>query len=164
MPFHRRTLDAQPTHPCDVLLASDGRQDFSSRAVARAAALGGEGRHVGVVTIAKIYGSSFGIPHPGLLPTKDELTERQRWVAGAIHTIKRKGAEADGQVAATRRASKKLAAVALARGAKVVVIDETPTRGPRRIVEGDVGSELRRRLRKHDVAVEVIPAGAPSGK
>ena len=65
--FHRRRFDIQPTNPCEVMLASDGRQDYSPRAVARAAALAGA-RPVAVVTIAKIYGSSFGLPHPGRKP------------------------------------------------------------------------------------------------
>jgi len=141
------------------MLASDGRQDYSPRAVARAAALAGS-QPVAVVTIAKIYGSSFGLPHPGLLPTKDELAERQRWVEGAIRTLRAAGAPADGQVAATRRTARKLAAVARARGARVIVIDETTVSNRlRRLVEGDVGAELRRKLRKDGVDVEVIPAG-----
>jgi len=157
MPFHRRRFDVQPTDPCEVMLASDGRQDYSPRAVARAAALGGP-EPVAVVTIAKIYGSSFGLPHPGLLPTKDELAERQRWVEGAIGKLRAAGTPADGQVAATRRAAKKLAAVARARGARVIVIDETTvSRGLRRLIEGDVGTELRRKLRKDGIEVEVIP-------
>ena len=61
MPFHRRRFDVQPRNPAAVMLASDGRQDYSPRAVARAAALAGDGP-VAVVTIAKIYGSSFGLP------------------------------------------------------------------------------------------------------
>src|SRR5262249_6768986 len=110
VPFHRRRFDVQPSGGCGVMLASDGRQDFSQRAVARAAALAGSDT-VAVVTIAKIYGSSFGLPHPGLLPTKDELAERRGWVNRAIRELKESGAAADGQVAATRRAGKKLAAV-----------------------------------------------------
>lgn len=165
MPFHRRRFDVQPTNPCEVMLASDGRQDFSGRAVARAAALCTSGRPVAVVTIAKIYGSSFGLPHPGLLPTKDELAERQRWVAGAIRQLVAAGVSGDGQVAATRRTAKKLAAVARGRGAQVVVIDETPARrGLRRMIEGDVGAELRRKLRKDGIEVEVVPhAGGGAG-
>jgi len=140
------------------MLASDGRQDFSPRAVAQAAALAGSGS-VAVVTIAKIYGSSFGLPHPGLLPTKDELAERQRWVEAAIRKLRADGIAADGQVAATRRAAKKLAAVARARRVRMIVIDETTVRrGLRRLVEGDVGGELRRKLGKDGVEVEVIPA------
>ena len=139
------------------MLASDGRQDFSPRAVAQAAALAGSGS-VAVVTIAKIYGSSFGLPHPGLLPTKDEIAERQQWVEAAIHELRADGIAADGQVAATRRAAKKLAAVARGRGVSAIVIDETTVaRGLRRVIEGDVGTELRRKLRKDGIEVEVIP-------
>jgi hypothetical protein len=157
MPFRRRRWDEQPAAPCDVLLASDGRHDFSSRAVARAAALAGDGGHVAVVTIAKIYGSSYGLPNPGLLPTKRELAERREWVGGAIRALERAGAVADGQIATTRKTTKKLAAIARLRRPKVVVIDETPEKGLRRLVEGDVGSELRKKLRSDGIDVEVVP-------
>jgi hypothetical protein len=160
MPFRRRRWDEQPAAPCDVLLASDGRQDFSSRAVARAVALAGNGGHVAVVTIAKIYGSSYGLPNPGLLPTKRELAERREWVNGAIRTLEREGLVADGQIASTRRTTKKLAAVARLRRPRVVVIDETPQTGLRRLVEGDVGTELRKKLRADAIDVEVVPAVA----
>jgi len=157
VPFHRRRFDPQPTDPCEVLLASDGRQDYSPGAVARAAALAGS-EGVAVVTIAKIYGSSFGLPHPGLLPTKTELDERRGWVDGAIRALESAGVRADGQVAATRRSGKTLTAVARARQPRVVVIDETPVRnGLRRLIEGDVGSELRKALRKDGIAVEIVP-------
>jgi hypothetical protein len=160
VPFHRRRFDPQPTDPCAVMLASDGRQDYSPEAVARAAALAGSER-VAVITIAKIYGSSLGLPHPGLLPTKEELGERRGWVDGAICALEAAGARADGQVAATRRSGKKLAGVARARKPRVVVIDETPVRnGLRRLIEGDVGSELRRTLRKDGIEVEIVPHAA----
>ena len=61
-------------------------------------------------------------------------------------------------MAATRRAGKKLAGVARPRGARVVVIDETPvSNGLRRLIEGDVGAEMRRKLRKDGIEVEVVP-------
>src|SRR6476619_5824120 len=147
MPFRRRRWDEQPAAHCDVLLASDGRHDFSASAVARAAALAGRGGHVAVVTIAKIYGSSYGLPNPGLLPTKRELAERREWVSMAIRALEREGAVADGQIASTRRTTKKLAGIARLRRPRVVVIDANPQRGWRRVVEGDVGAELRKKLR-----------------
>src|SRR6476469_3296571 len=107
----RRRWDAQPSGACAVLLASDGRQDFSERAVAVAAARA-EAGPVAVVTIARIYGSQFGLPHPGLLPTKQEMTERQRWVGGAIERVRRAGREADGHVSTTPKPTKKLAEIA----------------------------------------------------
>ena len=134
----RRTWDEQPTAHCGVLLASDGRDGFSDGAVAKAAALSGE-TPVAVVTLARIYGTRFGVPHPGLLPTKNELAVRQEWVATAILQLRKHGVDADGQVAATRKPARKLAEIAQARGARSVVIDETSVTGLRRLIEGDVG-------------------------
>jgi len=162
VPFHRSRFDRQPTDPSEVLLASDGRQDFSKRAVARAAALAGSGT-VSVVTIAKIYGTQFGIPHPGLLPNKEELADRNRWVERAIKELRRRGVEADGQVAATRKARKKLAEIARVRGVSVIVIDEVTVTGLRRMIEGDLGRELQRKLSKDGVEVEIIPRATASG-
>jgi len=159
VPFHRSRFDRQPTDPSEVLLASDGRQDFSKRAVARAAALAGSGT-VSVVTIAK---TQFGIPHPGLLPNKEELADRNRWVERAIKELRRRGVEADGQVAATRKARKKLAEIARVRGVSVIVIDEVTVTGLRRMIEGDLGRELQRKLSKDGVEVEIIPRATASG-
>jgi K+-sensing histidine kinase KdpD len=115
---------------------------------------------VGVVTVAKIYGSSFGIPHPGLLPTRQELEEHRARLERAIGRLERSGVEADGQIAATRRATKKLAEVAQLRRVRAVVIDETESTGWRRVVEGDVGSELRKKLSGAGIDVEVVPRDA----
>ncbi len=152
----RRRWDEQPADRCEVLLASDGRQDFTTGAVAEAAALGASGP-VAVLTIAKVYGTQFGMPNPGLLPTKEEMRVRHEWVEGAIRGLKQAGLEADGQVAATRRAAKLIARVARLRGARVVVIDETTSRGWRRYVEGDVGREVARKLRGDRIEVVVVP-------
>ena len=76
----------------------------------------------------------------------------------AIRGLRKQQVEADGQVAATRRASKKLAEIAQLRRAQVVVIDETAASGWRRVIEGDVGSELRKKLRHTNIDVEIVPA------
>lgn len=151
----RRRWDAQPTEPVGVLLASDGREDFSSRAVAAAAALGAEG--VAVVTIAKVHGFSLGIPHPGLLPTKAEAMARSGWVETAVDALIKRGVTADGQVATTRHATKMLAKIAVARNVRHVVVDDAPSTGLRRMIEGDAGSELKRRLRDRGVEVVIVP-------
>ena len=155
----RRSWDEQPTNPCEVLLASDGRKAFSQRAVAQAAALS-HSAPAAVVTIAKIYGTQYGFPHPGLLPTKQEMAERSGWVEDAIHELRRRGIEADGQIAATRKGRKKIAAIARLRGVHVVVIDETESTGLRRLIEGDLGRELRRTLRRDGITVEIVPRSA----
>ena len=65
----RRRLDQQPVEPRTVLLATDGREPLSPEAIERAAALASPDG-VAVLAIAKIYGTQFGLPHPGLMPTK----------------------------------------------------------------------------------------------
>jgi hypothetical protein len=140
-----------------VLLATDGRTDFSKGAVAAAAALAPSGP-IAVVTIAKVYGSAYGMPNPGLLPTKQEMAERLGWVAAAVKALEKRGAVADGQVASTRKPVRQLSRIALARGVRFVVIDETTATGWRRRIEGDVGADLARKLRRHGVEVRVVPA------
>lgn len=157
----RRRWDEQPANPASVLLASDGRAQFSSRAVERAAQLAADsGRPVAVVTIAKVHGTSLGLPNPGLMPTKAELRERTGWVEAAIRDLARRGVNADGQVATTRRGTRLLARVARLRRVSTVVIDGTAATGVRRMVEGDPGEEIRRKLRRHGgsaITVEIIP-------
>ena len=159
----KQRWDRQPTAPAAVLLASDGRQGFGTRAVARAAALAGS-EPVAVVTIARIYGSSYGLPAPGLMPSKDEMNERLAWIREAIARLKREGVEADGQVAQTRRAARTLARVARARGVRVVVIESREKSKGRRLIEGDVASEVARALRRSDVEVDVIPGAVHTAK
>lgn len=154
--MRRRRTDPQPTGEVGVVLASDGRAGFSPAAVERAAALA-HGRSVAVVTIARIHGTALGLPNPGLLPTRRELDERRAWVADAQRRLRRAGLEVDGQVATTRRHAKLIARVARVRGAAVVVIDETSATGWRRLLEGDVGAAVRRRLRRTAIDVCIVP-------
>ena len=141
-----------------MLLASDGRHPFSPAAIARAADLAGAGGSVAVLVIAKIYGTQFGLPHPGLMPNKDEIETRQTWLRETLAQLERRGVDADGQLAATRKPVKKIAGVARLRGARTVVLDGTPATGLRRIVEGDTGVDLRRRLRGSEIEVAIIPS------
>jgi hypothetical protein len=153
----RRKLDAQPVEPRTVLLATDGRQPLSAEAIARAAELASP-HGVAVLAIAKIYGTQFGLPHPGLMPTRDEVDLRRGWVADAIAALERKGVEADGQLAATRKPIKLIAKVALARSVEHVVVDAGEATGLRRRIEGETGVDVRRRLRGA-AEVVIVPPG-----
>jgi len=148
----RRRLDQQPVEPRTVLLATDGREPLSHEAIERAAALASPDG-VAVLAIAKIYGTQFGLPHPGLMPTQAEVDLRRQWIADAIKALERKGVEADGQLAATRKAIKLIARVAMARSVQHVVVDQSTQTGMRLMIEGDTGKDVRRRLRG---AAEVI--------
>ena len=159
----KKKWDRQPTAPAAVLLASDGRRGFGSRAVARAAALAGT-EPVAVVTIAKIYGSSFGLPAPGLMPTKDEMNERLDWIRDALARLEGKGVEADGQVAQTRRAVRTIGRIARTRAVHVVVIESAQQPRWRRAIEGDVASSVARSLKRSGIEVEVLPATGPASR
>ena len=159
----KKKWDRQPTAPAAVLLASDGRRGFGSRAVARAAALAGT-EPVAVVTIAKIYGSSFGLPAPGLMPTKDEMNERLGWIRDALAHLEGRSIEADGQVAQTRRAVRTIARIARARTVRVVVIESASQPRWRGMVEGNVASGVARSLKRSGIEVEVLPATGPASR
>jgi Universal stress protein family len=145
MVFGRRRWDPQPTAPAAVLLASSG-SPFSRAAVRRAYELAG-GEPVAVLSIVKVYGSQFGLPNPGLMPTRREREEQLTVVRRAIEALERRGCTADGQVAATRSAGRTIAKVARARKVRYVVMDSPATTGIRRIIEGELAGIVRRRLR-----------------
>jgi hypothetical protein len=144
MVFARRRFDKQPTAPAAVLLASSGAP-FSKAAVRRARELAA-GEPVAVLSILKIYGSTFGLPNPGLLPTRREREEQFTNVKRAINQLERSGCTADGQIAATRSAARTIARVARVRQVRVVVMDDSTESGVRRVIESSITSTVRRRL------------------
>ena len=144
MLFGRRRFDPQPTAPAAVLLATTG-EPFSKAAIRRAHELAA-GEPVAVLTILKIYGSQFGLPNPGLLPTRREREEQFALVRRAIDALERRGGGADGQIATTRSAGRTIAKVARARGVRYVVMDDREPKGMGRVVQGGVMATVRRRL------------------
>jgi hypothetical protein len=144
MLFGRRRWDKQPETPAAVLLASPGAP-FSRAAVKRARELAG-GEPVAVISILKVYGSSFGLPNPGLLPTRRERDEQYGNVQKAITQLERAGCEADGQITATRSAGRAIAKAARARQVRYVVMDQQPATGLRKLIEGELTKIVRRRL------------------
>jgi len=141
----RRRWDRQPTAPAAVLLASSGAP-FSRAAVRRARELA-SGQPVAVLSILKVYGSTFGLPNPGLMPTRREREEQLKIVNKAIAELERQGCTVDGQIAATRSAGRTIAKVARSRQVRYVVMDSRPTTGVRKIIEGELTNIVRRRLR-----------------
>jgi hypothetical protein len=138
-----------------VLLASTGAP-FSRAAVRRAFELAA-GQPVAVLSILKVYGSTFGLPNPGLMPTRREREEQLAIVQRAITDLERRGCTVDGQVAATRSAGRMIAKVARIRGVRYVVMDAQSTTGVRQLIEGSVTSIVRRRLADR-AALELVGA------
>ena len=142
--FGRRKFDRQPTQPAAVLIASNGER--IPGAAIRAALRMSQGRPVAVVSIARIYGSAFGLPNPGLMPTKEEMAEQRMIVEKAVAAIETGGCEAWGQIACTRRPRKTIAQVAKARSVHHVLVVRPEKSGWRLVVEGDLAKEVARKL------------------
>jgi nucleotide-binding universal stress UspA family protein len=75
-----------------------------------------------VIAIARIWGTSFGFPNPGLQPTKPEWDEQRLIVRQAIENLEKAGFEASGAVYSTRRAARRILKVARSFGADVIVM------------------------------------------
>ena len=154
----RRRWDAPPRDPAAVLLASSGAP--ISRAAARRARDLAAGQPIAVISILRVYGSAFGLPNPGLMPTRRERDEQVGIVDRAIRDLEHMGCTADGQVTSTRSAGRAIAKAARARQVSHVVMDAVPATGVRRILEGEVTAVIRRRLRG-TAELEIVAAAKP---
>ncbi|HEX3795922.1 MAG TPA: hypothetical protein VHV57_15620 [Acidimicrobiales bacterium] len=153
--FGRRKFDKQPTQTATVLIASTG--EAIPRSVIRDAVRTSEGGAVAVVTIARIYGSALGLPNPGLMPTRKEMNEQRAHVEEAIRLIEKAGAEAWGQVAATRKSAKTIAEAAVARGVAHVIVVRPEQPRWREVVEGNLVKEVAKKLGPQVKVVGVSP-------
>jgi nucleotide-binding universal stress UspA family protein len=142
-----------------ILLASEGRP-IPPAAVARAIELASRsGATVRVFTIARIHGTSFGMPTPGLMPSKKEWAEQREIVAKTIKRLKRKGLQADGHVLGTRNATKTIVAEAQTHECEAIVMAADPDRNR---VTGNMmwSQEPQRVRRKAKVPVFLVPDDA----
>ena len=118
-----------------ILLASEGRK-FSAAAMAIAARLAkNAGGSVHVLSIARIWGTSLGLPHPGLMPNKREWQAQHDLVAEALKGLARHGIEASGQVLSSRNAGKRILAEARRRKSDAIVMGAD---GPRHWMVNDM--------------------------
>jgi nucleotide-binding universal stress UspA family protein len=151
-----REQDPLESGPFDrILLASDGRT-ISNAALARVLELARrDDASVYVLSIARIYGVAFGLPNPGLLPTKREWDTQREMVQKVVRRLQRKGIEADGRVVGTRNATK-----LICREAKISVCDAIvmPADRDRNRVVGDFSwsQEPQRVRRKAKVPVFLV--------
>jgi nucleotide-binding universal stress UspA family protein len=111
-----------------VLLASEGRE-IPAAAVAFAARLAKPARApVHVFSVARVWGTSLGLPNPGLLPSKQEWDEQRAHVDKAVKALRRDGLEARGRVLATRKAAKRIVREAEQLGCDAIVMAADPPR------------------------------------
>jgi nucleotide-binding universal stress UspA family protein len=81
-----------------------------------------------VFAIVRVWGTSLGLPNPGLLPTKREWDAQRALVADAVAALARKGVDASGHVVATRKATKRIVGEAERLGAEAIVMAADPPR------------------------------------
>jgi nucleotide-binding universal stress UspA family protein len=144
------------TAPRRILLASEGRP-IPPAAVARAVELAkATGASVHVFTIARIHGTAFGMPTPGLMPTKKEWAEQREIVAKTIRRLERKGIDAGGHVLGTRNATKKIIDEAKKEGCGAIVMAADADRNR---VTGNMmwSQEPQRVRRKAKLPVYLVP-------
>jgi nucleotide-binding universal stress UspA family protein len=112
-----------------VLLASEQREiptaatDLAARIAKRS------GAPVHVFTIARIWGTSFGFPNPGLMPSKREWDEARAVADKAVRRLRKKGIDADGRVIGTRAGAKRIVKEARRLGCDAIVMGADPPRG-----------------------------------
>ncbi len=105
-----------------VLLASEGRE-ISAAAVDCAAQLAERtGAPVYVFSIARVWGTSFGFPNPGLLPTREEWEVQRKLVKSAVKALQKRQIAATGNVIGTRRGAKRIVAEAQRLGCDTIVM------------------------------------------
>jgi nucleotide-binding universal stress UspA family protein len=112
-----------------VLLASEDREipraavDLAARIAKRS------GAPVHVFSIARIWGTTFGFPNPGLFPSKREWDQQRRNVEKAVARLERKGVKADGRVIGTRAGAKRIVREAERLRCDAIVMGADPQRG-----------------------------------
>jgi nucleotide-binding universal stress UspA family protein len=131
------------TVPVDrVLLATEGRPIPQSaiRFAARWHA------PVRVFSVARVYGISFALPNPWLMPSKKEWQEQRRIVDDAITALERRGVEATGHVVGTRKATRAIVREAEREQCQVIVMAADPRRN--RVVADLLWSQEPYRVRR----------------
>ena len=149
----RRRGDPPPDSPRDVVVVLHPDAAASKELVAAAHTAGGT---VAVVLPLKIHGYSLGMPNPGLMPTARERAAAEDAIAVTVARMRRAGLDVDGQIVVTRHAHRAIQRIVRRRGATRVLLEASRAGRVRRLLEGDLHRQLRRR-RPPTVTVESVP-------
>lgn len=140
-----------------ILLATEGRP-IQPRALGFAVDLARSRRAaVHVFSVARVWGTSFGLPNPGLLPTRKEWDEQREIVTSTVKQLMKAGVEAEGRVLATRKATKRIVSEAERLGCDVIVMAADPPRN--RLVADLMWSQEPYRVRRRArMPVYLVPS------
>ncbi len=143
-----------------MLLASEGRL-FDDEVIDSAAQLVCDGGHVRVLTIARLWGSGWGLPHPGLRPNKREMAEHQDNIAHAIGRLNDAGVSADGHIVTTRKPCRAILGEARRHQCQMIVMGADP---PRSWLVRDFmwSQEPYRVQRRAFIPIRLVCPGPPS--
>ena len=81
-----------------------------------------------MLSIARVWGTSLGLPNPALLPSKREWDEQRTLVETAIAELRRRGVTGRGRVIGTRQATRRILREATALGCSTIVMAADPPR------------------------------------
>ena len=109
-----------------------------------------------VLIVARLHGYAFGMPNPGLLPTRKEKQAVQANLDKALAELEVRDIETTGEIAITRDPARVFIRAALTQGVAAVVMDRQPGSRSRRFVEGDMAAAMRRKLRGRSIEVIVV--------
>ncbi len=143
-----------------IMLASEGRA-FRVEAVQFAIALAS--RHeasIDVLSVARVWGSAFGFPHPGLLPSVRELDAHRDRVAAVLASFSQAGISGEGMVLSSRQPAKHIAQQAERRGCDTIVMSADRRR--HWLVADFMWSQEPYRVRRR-TALRVILIPEPAG-
>jgi hypothetical protein len=152
-----------PDPPRRVLLVSPSLS-LPPEAIEKAAVLARpEHAKITVLGIAKIYGTSLGLPHPGLQPTRTEWELNRQIVHDAADELRGRGFDVRVGLSRSRNIPKMIAKWGLAKNFHAIVVPDPPRPRWRVAIEGDIVHEIGRRcsIPVHTVIVD-LPRGAGS--
>ena len=145
-----------PDPPRRILLATPALP-IADAVFDRVRDLAEPGSVVLVLGIAKVFGTSLGIPHPGLQPTKAEWEGVRTIVNDAAERLRAEGFDTRVALSRSRNVPKMISRWAEAKRMHAIVVPD-PQRHPfRRLIEGELTREISRRTVTPVHAVPVPP-------
>lgn len=139
----RRRGDPPPESPRDVVVVLQPDSAASDELFGAARAAGGT---ITVVLPLRIHGYAFGLPNPGLMPTAAEREIADSAITRTVRRLRNAGIDVDGQIVVTRHAHRAIARIVQRRGATRVLLEHPTGSRLRRLVEGDLGKQVARRV------------------
>ncbi|MBS3648334.1 universal stress protein [Pseudaminobacter sp. 19-2017] len=126
--FGRSRPTDNPPEVSNVLVASEGRR-FSQEVIDLAVRLvRGQGGRAQVLTVARLWGTSFGLPNPGLRPSRREMAEQEENILWAITQLENAGVQADGHIVTTRNPCRSILNEAKRKKCDAIVMGADPRR------------------------------------